>query len=124
MYDHPINFDKKICSMQGNALDIDVALRMIKEKFPEGEFVDQILEQIPLKDKEAFPPYQYEFDIINLSLTAGINNRVGVLHIVKPNWLFIYRPHHSTYPYWRSMEDNMTMFYNNDILITNSAKGK
>ncbi|XP_017754880.1 PREDICTED: KH domain-containing protein akap-1 isoform X2 [Eufriesea mexicana] len=107
---HPIFRNQYICTIQGSSEGINVALDMIRQKFPEKEYPHVCLEQIlPLKMLEGIPLVT---GIMQLSLVEGMNNDIIVSHIVKPNRFFVQLPTHPTYPLLCILEENMTQLYN------------
>ncbi|XP_017877636.1 A-kinase anchor protein 1, mitochondrial [Ceratina calcarata] len=107
---HPVWRDQKICAIEGSSEGINIALDMIRQKFPEKKYPQVTLEQIfPLKTPEQVP---WVTEIMQLSLVEGMNNDVAVCHIVRPNRFFVQLPTHPTYPSLRVLDENMTQMYN------------
>ncbi|CAL7940618.1 unnamed protein product [Xylocopa violacea] len=107
---HPVWKDQKICAIQGSSEGVNIALDMIRQKFPEKKYPHVTLEPIfPMKSPELFPCVT---QLMQLSLVEGVNNDVVVCHIVKPNRLFVQLPTHPTYPFLRILDTNMTQLYN------------
>lgn len=106
---HPVWRDQKICAIEGSAEGINIALDMIRQKFPEKKYPHVTLEQIlPLKIPEEIP---WITELMQLSLVEGMNNDVVICHIVKPNQFFVQLPTHPTYPSLRILDENMTQLY-------------
>jgi len=122
--DHPIDPEKKMCSIHGNIDNIILALKLIRQKFPADKFLDVTLERTRLGPQGTPLSPEFQYDLPSLSLIAGVNNEISVLHIVKPNWFFVCCPTHPTHCYLRSLEEKMMVYYSNEITITNSARGK
>ncbi|XP_070165006.1 KH domain-containing protein akap-1 [Polyergus mexicanus] len=111
--DHPCDGDHKICSIRGSVERINVALKMIRQKFPEKRFPEVTLEEI-----SAIPEVNEEVPcniplIRSLSLIDSVSNDVYVSHIVKPNWLFVQLSTHPSFHLLESLEESMTCWYNN-----------
>lgn len=112
--DHPCNGDHKICSIQGSAEGVNLALKMIRQKFPEKKFPQVTLAEIStLSDIEEIPTFSIPLITSTLPLIDGVSNDVNISHIVKPNWLFVQLPTHPSYPYLQNLEEEMTCLYNN-----------
>lgn len=114
--DHPCDGDHKICSIRGSVERINVALKLIRQKFPEKRFPEITLEEI-----STIPEVNEEVAcniplIRSLSLIGSVSNDVYVSHIVKPNWLFVQLSTHPSYHLLESLEDNMTCWYNSTEL--------
>ncbi|XP_076244159.1 A-kinase anchor protein spoonbill isoform X2 [Calliopsis andreniformis] len=106
---HPSSRDFKICAIEGSADRIDIALDMIRQRFPATKYPQITLEQIsPYKVPEEMP---WVTELMQLSLVEGVNNDVVVCHIVKPNRFFVQLPTHPTYPSLRVLDYNMTQLY-------------
>jgi len=112
--------------MQGNADSIAVALKMIRQKFPEKKFLEITLERVTMDINTMMNFLRYRvLSYTPLTLIPGINNEINLSHIVKPNWFFANNITHPTYSRLRPMEDKMMLYYaNKNILATNTAKGK
>ena len=107
---HPTSREQKICAIEGSTEGINMALDMIRQKFPEKKYPYVVLEQIlPLKVPEEIP---WVTDLMQLHLVEGVNNDIVICHIVKPNRFFVQLPTHPTYPTLRILDDNMTQSYN------------
>lgn len=117
--DHPCNGDHKICSIQGSVEGINVALKIIRQKFPEKKFPQVTLAQISTLEMNkvvnnvVFTPCTP----CALTLTEQVSNDIIVSHIVKPSWLFVQLPTHPTYPYLQNLEDSMSCYYNTNTDI-------
>ncbi|XP_076222683.1 A-kinase anchor protein spoonbill [Nomia melanderi] len=106
---HPTSRDVKVCAIEGSSEGINVALDMIRQKFPEKKYPHMTLEQIlPTNEPEVL----WLTELMQLSLVEGVNNDVVVCHVVKPNHFFVQLPTHPTYPFLRSLDENMTQLYN------------
>lgn len=107
---HPTLRDQKICAIEGTTEGINIALDMIRQKFPEKKYPYMTLEQI--LQLKALDESSWLMELIQLSLVAGVNNDVVVCHIVKPNRFFVQLPTHPTYPSLRILDENLTQLYN------------
>ncbi|XP_012135254.2 A-kinase anchor protein spoonbill [Megachile rotundata] len=106
---HPISRDHKICAIEGSNEGINIALDMIRQKFPEKKYPQVTLEQIVSSKLPEEIPWVTE--LMQLSLVEGVNNDVVMCHIVKPNRFFVQLPTHPSYPYLRILDENMTQLY-------------
>ncbi|KAL0117309.1 hypothetical protein PUN28_010276 [Cardiocondyla obscurior] len=114
--DHPCDGDHKICSIRGSVEGINVALKMVRQKFPEKRFPHVTLAEIST-GSEVNEEVTYNVLIQRpLSLIDGVNNDINISHIVKPNWLFVQLPTHPSFPLLQNLEDSMTYWYNNELL--------
>ncbi|KAL6266246.1 hypothetical protein P5V15_003105 [Pogonomyrmex californicus] len=121
--DHPCDGDHKICSIQGSVEGINVALKMVRQKFPEKRFPQVTLAEIStvseINEKVAFNIIQRP-----LSLIDGVNNDINISHIVKPNWLFVQLPTHPSFPLLQNLEDQMTHWYNKESIPVSDILNK
>ncbi|XP_072751911.1 KH domain-containing protein akap-1 isoform X2 [Anoplolepis gracilipes] len=122
--DHPCDGDHKICSIRGSVEKINVALKMIRQKFPEKKFPEVTLEEI-----STIPEVNEEVPcniplIRSLSLISSVSNDVYVSHIVKPNWLFVQLSTHPSFHLLESLEENMTYWYNTTELPPSNVFNK
>lgn len=112
--DHPCDGDHKICSIRGSVEGITVALKMIRQKFPEKRFPQVTLAEIStISEVNEEAPF---FIQRPLSLVVGVNNDINISHIVKPNWLFVQLPTHPSFPYLQYLEDDMMRSYCKEFL--------
>ncbi|XP_067205812.1 KH domain-containing protein akap-1 isoform X2 [Linepithema humile] len=126
--DHPCDGDHKICSIQGSVEGVNVALKMIRQKFPEKKFPQVTLAEIStLSDvNEEIPTLNIPLIMSTLPLIDGVSNDINISHIVKPNWLFVQLPTHPTHPYLQNLEEEMTCWYNSvctDPVVDVMSKG-
>ncbi|XP_029160154.1 KH domain-containing protein akap-1 isoform X2 [Nylanderia fulva] len=122
--DHPCDGDHKICSIRGSVERINVALKLIRQKFPEKKFPEVTLEEI-----STIPEVNEEIPctiplIRSLSLIGSVSNDVYVSHIVKPNWLFVQLSTHPSFHLLESLEENMTCWYNSTELPLSDVLNK
>lgn len=103
----PIRSNQKVCCIEGSVEGINVALDMIRKKFPEKRYPQVTLAEISTPEIMPVVP-----QCSRLFLVDGVNNDIVVSHIVRPNWLFVQLPTHPTYPSLRLLDANMTYTYN------------
>lgn len=99
----------KLCVIEGSPEGINLALSLIRQKFPEKKYPQFTLDQLSVPKSQDETPWISE--LMHLSLVEGVNNDVLVCYIVKPNRLFIQIPTHPTYPMLRTLDDNITQLY-------------
>ncbi|XP_011697401.1 PREDICTED: KH domain-containing protein C56G2.1 [Wasmannia auropunctata] len=122
--DHPCDGDHKICSIRGSVEGINVALKMIRQKFPEKRFPQVTLAEISTVS-EVNEEVAYNVLVLRpLSLVDGINNDINICHIVKPNWLFVRLPTHPSFPLLQNLEDSMNYCYNTESLSVPEVANK
>lgn len=108
---HPTDDDEmKLCIIKGQTENINIALDIIRQKFPLKKFPDVTLEEVHLSEQSQNLSWSPE--LTQLYLTENINNDVMVCNIVEPNRFFIQLPTHPTYPTLRILDFNMTQLYN------------
>ncbi|XP_018330991.1 A-kinase anchor protein 1, mitochondrial isoform X2 [Agrilus planipennis] len=93
---HPDNPKLKVCQIEGTQLEIDTALEMIRDKFPEKRYPELTLEQVSFLPPVSTVPLIPEH--LCLKLIEGINNDTIVSCMVAPNHLFLQQPTHPTFP--------------------------
>ncbi|KAI4484922.1 hypothetical protein M0802_012953 [Mischocyttarus mexicanus] len=112
--DHPMSRDDKICTIEGSNEGINLALFLIRRKFPEKKYPDFTLEQIiPMAMQGNIIPVIPRLS--QLSLCGTINNDISVCYVMKPNRFFLHFPMHPTYPMLIDLDTNMTNAYNSTI---------
>ncbi|XP_066601809.1 KH domain-containing protein akap-1 [Prorops nasuta] len=105
----PGTSESRICVIEGSSEDINIALNIIRQRFPEKKYPHLTLAQISsVKLVEEIPPVP---QLIQLSLVDGVNNDVIVCHILRPDRFFVQMPTHPTYPSLRVLDANMTLLY-------------
>ncbi|KAG5330369.1 AKAP1 protein, partial [Acromyrmex charruanus] len=112
--DHPCDGDHKICSIRGSVEGINVALKMVRQKFPEKRFPQVTLAEISTISEVNEEVAYNVFIQRPLSLVDGVNNDINICHIVKPNWLFVRLPTHPSFPLLQNLEDSMQYWYNTE----------
>ncbi|XP_018046682.1 PREDICTED: KH domain-containing protein akap-1 [Atta colombica] len=114
--DHPCDGDHKICSIRGSVEGINVALKMVRQKFPEKRFPQVTLAEISTISEVNEEVTYNVFIQRPLSLVDGVNNDINICHIVKPNWLFVRLPTHPSFPLLQNLEDSMQYWYNTESI--------
>ncbi|KAG5868886.1 KH domain-containing protein akap-1 [Gonioctena quinquepunctata] len=92
---HPSNIKLKICSVEGTKIEIDNALKMVRDKFPAKRYPEMTLEPVH------FTPVIssiLSLDQLYLKLVEGINNDNILSCLVAPNHLFLQHPTHPSFP--------------------------
>lgn len=111
--DNPNASEQKICSIEGSVESINIALGMIRKKFPEKKFPQVTLAEMATSEvTSVMAASSWVPQCTQLFLVDGVNNDILVSHIVKPHWLFIQIPTHPTYPSLRLLDASMTYAYN------------
>lgn len=106
---HPTNNKMKICSIEGTALQIENALKMIRDKFPAKRYPDVTLEHVDFTP--APPVVSLIPDYLYLKLVEGINNDTVLSCLVAPNHLFLQQPTHPSYPSLNLLTNCMNACY-------------
>lgn len=92
---HPDTRKLKICAVEGTHTDIESALEMIREKFPENRYPDVTLEQV------CFVPPVPTFPLIpeslQLRLVEGVTNDVILSSLISPSHFFLQQPTHPSF---------------------------
>lgn len=92
---HPDTRKLKICAVEGTQADIESALEMIREKFPENRYPDVTLEQV------CFVPPGPTFPLIpeslQLPLVEGVTNDVILSSLISPSHFFLQQPTHPSF---------------------------
>lgn len=94
----------KICSVEGTQSEIDVALSVIRDKFPLKRFPELTLEKV------SFVPVVP--DCMHLRLIEGVNNDTIVSCINSAGHLFLQQPTHPTFPSLNVLTHYMLACYN------------
>lgn len=91
---HPENVKAmKVCSIEGTQNEIDSALDMIREKFPEKRYSGLTLEHVTF----ATSTVPIVAECMSLKLVEGINNDTIVSCMLTPRHLFLQQPTHPTF---------------------------
>lgn len=102
----------KVCAVQGTREEIDAALDMIREKFPEKKYPDVTLDHVAFTD--ATNAVSLVADCMYLKLIEGINNDTIVSCMVSPRHLFLQQPTHPTFPNLNVLAAYMNACYSDD----------
>ncbi|XP_026479044.1 KH domain-containing protein akap-1-like [Ctenocephalides felis] len=94
---HPENLSKyKICAIDGLQTEIDAALVMIREKFPEKKYPNLTLQRV------SFPPAVLTPEIspecVSLQLIEGVNNDCTVSCVLNGGIVSLQQPLHPSFP--------------------------
>lgn len=106
---HPDNDQLKICVMEGMQVEIENALKMIRNKFPLKRFPDLSLEKIVFEPP--VPTLSLAPEQLCLKLLEGINNDTIVSCMVSPNHLFLQQPTHPSFPNLNILSNCMNACY-------------
>lgn len=102
----------KVCAVEGTREEIDAALDMIREKFPEKKYPDVTLEHVVFADTTN--AVSLVADCMYLKLIDGINNDTILSCMVSPRHLFLQQPTHPTFPSLNVLTAYMNACYNDD----------
>ncbi|XP_044731537.1 KH domain-containing protein akap-1 [Chrysoperla carnea] len=93
---HPDSTKLKVCAVEGTQKEIDNALKMIRQKFPEKRYPSLTLEQVHF----VLPPPTCTLipECVYLKLVEGINNDTIISHVESPMHLFLQLHTHPSYP--------------------------
>ncbi|ETN58422.1 a kinase anchor protein [Anopheles darlingi] len=109
---NPNTHTSKICTLQGSPDDIQTALKMIRQKFPQKRFPTLSLKRIEISRVEAVIPISLMNETCSsLPLVEGINNDVAVSCIVSVGHLFVHQPLHPTYLKLTAMQHALNESY-------------
>lgn len=109
---HPGNMKgMKVCSIEGSKDDIDHALEMIRDKFPEKRYPDLNLEHVGFDSAVSLVP-----ESMHLKLVEGINNDTIVSCMFSPRHLFLQQPTHPTFPSLNVLSAYMNACYSQENL--------
>ncbi|KAB0794664.1 hypothetical protein PPYR_11503 [Photinus pyralis] len=106
---HPDNDQLKICVMEGMQVEIENALKMIRNKFPLKRFPELSLEKIVFEPP--VPTLSLAPEQLCLKLLEGINNDTIVSCMVSPNHLFLQQPTHPSFPNLNILSNCMNACY-------------
>ncbi|XP_063990383.1 KH domain-containing protein akap-1 [Diachasmimorpha longicaudata] len=107
---HPTTKDLKLCLIEGTEENINIALDLIRERFPLKKFPEVTLDQVNV----SYDPNHISWlaHVIQIHLVAGVNNDVRICHILQPDKMFIQMPTHPSHPSLKLLDYNMTQLYN------------
>ncbi|KAG6442576.1 hypothetical protein O3G_MSEX002434 [Manduca sexta] len=106
---HPDSNKHKICAVEGTQSEIEAALDMIKEKFPEKKFPNFSLQEIGAELYQRLAPLVPEF----LQLVESVNNDTIMTCLVSAGHFFLQQPLHPTFPSLHALHRLMAATYQN-----------
>ncbi|XP_004924819.1 A-kinase anchor protein 1, mitochondrial isoform X3 [Bombyx mandarina] len=106
---HPESSKQKICAVEGTQSEIEAALDMIKEKFPEKKFPNFSLQEISAELYQKLTPLIPEF----LQLVESVNNDTILTCLVSAGHFFLQQPLHPTFPSLHVLHRLMAATYQN-----------
>ncbi|XP_063620783.1 A-kinase anchor protein 1, mitochondrial isoform X1 [Cydia splendana] len=108
---HPDSVKQKICAVEGTQGEIEAALEMIKEKFPEKRFPNFSLQEISAELYQRLVPLVPEF--LQLQLVESVNNDTIMTCLVSAGHFFLQQPLHPTFPSLHALHRLMAATYQN-----------
>ncbi|KAL0842117.1 hypothetical protein ABMA28_014296 [Loxostege sticticalis] len=108
---HPDSVKQKICAVEGTQSEIEAALEMIKEKFPEKRFPNFSLQEISAELYQRLAPLVPEF--LQLQLVESVNNDTIMTCLVSAGHFFLQQPLHPTFPSLHALHRLMAATYQN-----------
>lgn len=106
---HPDSVKQKICAVEGTQSEIEAALEMIKDKFPEKKFPTFSLQEISAELYQRLVPLVPEF----LQLVESVNNDTIMTCLVSAGHFFLQQPLHPTFPSLHALHRLMAATYQN-----------
>ncbi|KAI8434946.1 hypothetical protein MSG28_003413 [Choristoneura fumiferana] len=108
---HPDSMKQKICAVEGTQSEIEAALDMIREKFPEKRFPNFSLQEISAELCQRLVPLVPEF--LQLQLVESVNNDTIMTCLVSAGHFFLQQPLHPTFPSLHALHRLMAATYQN-----------
>ncbi|XP_050345516.1 A-kinase anchor protein 1, mitochondrial isoform X1 [Nymphalis io] len=108
---HPDLVKQKICAVEGTEPEIEAALEMIKEKFPEKRFPNFTTQEISAELYQRLSPLVPEF--LQLQLVESVNNDTIMTCLVSAGHFFLQQPLHPTFPSLHALHRLMAATYQN-----------
>ncbi|CAH0406471.1 unnamed protein product [Chilo suppressalis] len=108
---HPDSVKLKICAVEGTQSEIEAALDLIKEKFPEKRFPNFSLQEISAELYQRLAPLVPEF--LQLQLVESVNNDTIMTCLVSAGHFFLQQPLHPTFPSLHALHRLMAATYQN-----------
>ncbi|KAM3963138.1 LOW QUALITY PROTEIN: A-kinase anchor protein spoonbill [Aphomia sociella] len=108
---HPDSVKQKICAVEGTQSEIEAALDMIKEKFPEKRFPNFCLQEISAELYQRLAPLVPDF--LQLQLVESVNNDTIMTCLVSAGHFFLQQPLHPTFPSLHALHRLMAATYQN-----------
>ncbi|KAJ8722688.1 hypothetical protein PYW07_003868 [Mythimna separata] len=106
---HPDSVKQKICAVEGTQSEIEAALELIKDKFPEKKFPNFSLQEISAELYQRLVPLVPEF----LQLVESVNNDTIMTCLVSAGHFFLQQPLHPTFPSLHALHRLMAATYQN-----------
>ncbi|XP_072944430.1 A-kinase anchor protein 1, mitochondrial-like isoform X2 [Epargyreus clarus] len=106
---HPDFIKQKICAVEGTQTEIEAALEMIKEKFPEKRFPNFTIQEISADLYQRMAPLIPEF----IQLVESVNNDTIMTCLVSAGHFFLQQPLHPTFPSLHALHRLMAATYQN-----------
>ncbi|XP_067137446.1 KH domain-containing protein akap-1-like isoform X2 [Centruroides vittatus] len=106
---HPVNPNMKLCTIEGNAIEIATALEYIRRRFPPVDFSDLTLTQFNTTNGPVGAPPIPE--TVQLRLPEGISCDVIMSSMVTAGHFFVQQPTHVTYPNLSRLDSYMVTCY-------------
>ncbi|GBP76215.1 A-kinase anchor protein 1, mitochondrial [Eumeta japonica] len=108
---HPDSSKLKICAVEGTQTEIEAALEMIRDKFPEKRFPTLSLQEISAELYQRLLPLVPEF--LQLQLVESVNNETIMTCLVSAGHFFLQQPLHPTFPSLHALHRLMAATYQN-----------
>lgn len=108
---HPDSTKFKICAVEGSQSEIEAAIDMIKEKFPEKRFPNFSIQEISAELYQRLLPLVPEF--LQLQLVESVNNETIITCLVSAGHFFLQQPLHPTFPSLHALHRLMATTYQN-----------
>ncbi|CAK1552012.1 unnamed protein product [Leptosia nina] len=106
---HPELSKQKICAIEGTQSEIEAALEMIKDKFPEKRFPNFTTQEISAELYQRLAPLVPEY----LQLVESVNNDTILTCLVSAGHFFLQQPLHPTFPSLHVLHRLMVDTYQN-----------
>ncbi|CAG9585421.1 unnamed protein product [Danaus chrysippus] len=108
---HPDLVKQKICAVEGTQSEIEAALEMIKEKFPENRFPHFSIQEISAELYQRLTPVVPEFLQWSGMLVESVNNDTILTCLVSAGHFFLQQPLHPTFPSLHALHRLMAATY-------------
>ncbi|CAF4771741.1 unnamed protein product [Pieris macdunnoughi] len=113
---HPELSKQKICAIEGTQSEIEAALEMIKDKFPEKRFPNFTTQEISAELYQRLAPLVPEY--LQLQLVESVNNDTILTCLVSAGHFFLQQPLHPTFPSLHVLHRLMVDTYQNPDVPT------
>ncbi|XP_064620259.1 A-kinase anchor protein 1, mitochondrial-like isoform X2 [Lineus longissimus] len=112
----PFTKDAQVCCLEGTETEIQLALEIIKKRFPSDRFpkinYDQIDTQHPPAQSPVLSP-----DLMQLKLPAGVSSDAIVSSMVDVSHVFLQQPTHPSFPSLERLNQYMNTCYTQDLTV-------